>query len=173
MLDFCCSGAVASSHHEFIRLDIQTPARCRYGIRVIHRRRARLKDERPQLSEVLTPVVKIGEAVPAEDSFADPIPSPGQSSAKAGSEPGAVPAGVRAIPRGRNFVRQIPLGPLASDRVMAADEIERADEAAVAPAIAQAALDPALAVTEELQQQIEDFGGFCRVARVHDVSGSG
>ena len=62
--------------------------------------------------------------------------------------------------------------PLASDRVMAADEIERADEAPVAPAIAQAAFDPALAVTEELQQQIEDFGGFCRVARVHDVSGS-
>jgi hypothetical protein len=56
---------------------------------------------------------------------------------------------------------------------MAADEIERADEATVAPAIAQAALDPTLAVTEELQQQIEDFAGFCRVARVHDVSGSG
>ena len=96
-------------HNEFVRLDIETPVWC--GIRVIHRRRGRLKDERPQLSEVLTPVVKIGEAVSAEDSFADPIPSPGQSSAKAGSEPGAVPAGVRAIPRGGNFVRQIPLGP--------------------------------------------------------------
>jgi hypothetical protein len=35
--------------------------------------------------------------------------------------------------------------------MMAADEIERADEATVAPAIAQAAFDPALAVAEELQ----------------------
>jgi len=127
LLDFFAAAAVDSSHHEFIRLDVQTPARRRYGIRVIYRRRARLKDERPQLSKVLTPIVKIGKAVPAEDSFADPIPSPGQSSAKAGSEPGAVPACVMAIPCCGNFVRQIPLGPLASDRVMAADEIERAD----------------------------------------------
>jgi hypothetical protein len=85
-----------------------------------------------------------------KDSLADPIRSPGQSSAKAGSESGTVPASIIAISRGGNFVRQIPLGPLASDRVMAADEIERADEAAVAPAIAQAAFDPTLAVTEEL-----------------------
>src|SRR5215472_18439926 len=115
----------------------------------MHRRRARLEDERPQLSEVLTPIVEIGKTVPAEDSLADPISSPRQSSAKAGSEPGAVPVGVTAISRGGNFVRQIPLSSLALDRVMAADEIERADEAAVAPAIAQAAFDPALAVTKE------------------------
>src|SRR5215831_11598010 len=150
LLDFFAAAAVDSSHHEFIRLDVQTPARRRYGIRVIYRRRARLKDERPQLSEVPTPVVKIGKAVPAEDSFADPMPSPGQSSAKAGSEPGAVPAGVIAITRGGNFVREIPLGRVALDRVMAADKVERADEAAVAPPIAQAALDPALAVAKKL-----------------------
>jgi hypothetical protein len=48
---------------------------------------------------------------------------------------------------------------------MAADEIERPDEAAVAAAIAQPAFDPALAVAKELQQQIEDFDGFGRVAR--------
>jgi hypothetical protein len=34
---------------------------------------------------------------------------------------------------------------------MAADELARADEATVAPAIAQAASDPALAVAKELQ----------------------
>src|SRR6516162_1491427 len=112
---------------------------------------ARLQDERPQLSELLTPVVKIGEAVPAKDSLADLISSPGQSSAKAGSEPGIVRASVIAIPRGGNFVRQIPLGRVRFHRVMAADEIERADEAAIAPAIAQAAFDPALAVAKELQ----------------------
>jgi len=60
-----------------------------------------------------------------------------------------------AIPRGGNLVRQIALCRVALDRVMAADKIERADEAAVAPTIAQAAFDPALAVAEELQQQIE------------------
>ena len=64
-----------------------------------------------------------------------------------------------------NFVCQIPLGRVALDRVMAADEIERADQAAVAPAIAQAAFDPALAVAKELQKKIEDFDGFGRVAR--------
>jgi hypothetical protein len=132
-----------------------------------------LEDERPQLGEVLTSIVKIRKTVPAKDSLADPIPSPGQSSAKAGSESGTAPASIIAISRGGNFVRQIPLGPVAFHPMMAADEIERADEAAVAPAIAQATFDPALAVTEELQQQIEDFGGFCRIARVHDISGSG
>ena len=94
--------------------------------------------------------------------------------AKAGSEPGQVHASVVAIPHGGNFVRQIPLGRVALDRMMAADEIERADKAAVTPAIAQAAFDPALAVAEEFQQQIEDFHGFRRVMYVHnDASGSG
>jgi hypothetical protein len=53
---------------------------------------------------------------------------------------------------------------------MAADEIERADEAAVAPSIAQAAFDPALAVAIELQQHIEDFDGFGRVALTHEFT---
>jgi hypothetical protein len=34
---------------------------------------------------------------------------------------------------------------------MATDEIERADEAAIAPAIAQAAFDPALAIAKKFQ----------------------
>src|SRR5215467_1225723 len=88
------------SQNEFIRLDVETPTRRRHGIRVVHRRRARLQDERPQLGEFLTPVVKIGKTVPAKDGLADPIASPGQGPAKAGSEPGTVPAGVIAIPRG-------------------------------------------------------------------------
>jgi hypothetical protein len=160
------------SHNEFVGLDVETPARCRHGIRVIRRRRARLEDESPQLREVLTPVVKIRKTVPAKHSLAGPIPSPGQSSAKADSEPDTIPASVIPIPSGGNFVRQIPLGSRALDRVMAVDEIERTDEAAVAPTIAQAALDPVLAVAKELQQQIEDFDGFGRVARIRDASGS-
>src|SRR5262252_8906859 len=66
------------SENEFIRLDVDTPTR-RHGLRVIHRRRAGLEDERPQLGEFLTPVVKIGKSVPAKDGFADPIASSGQS----------------------------------------------------------------------------------------------
>jgi hypothetical protein len=31
---------------------------------IVHRRRARLHNERPQFSKVLTPIVKIGEAIP-------------------------------------------------------------------------------------------------------------
>src|SRR6516225_2413796 len=139
------------SHHELVRFKAETPTRHRPGISVIHRRRARLQDERPELGEVLTPVVKIGKTVPAKDSLADPIPSSGQSSAKAGSESGTVPATVIARRCGGNLVRQTPLGRVAIHRAMAADEIERADEAAVAPAIAQAASGPALAVAKELQ----------------------
>jgi len=53
--------------------------------------------------------------------------------------------------------------------MMAADEIERANEAAVASAIAQAAFDPALAIAKELQDQVEDFDGFGWVARAHEI----
>jgi hypothetical protein len=158
------------SENEFIRFDVDTPTRRRHGLCVIHRRRARLEDERPQLGEFLTPVVKIGKSVPAKDGFADPIASPGQSPAKAGSESGTVPAGVIAIPRGANLLRQIPFGRVAFHHVMAADEIERADEAAVAPAIAQAAFDPALAVAKEPQKPIENFDGFGWVARAHEIT---
>ena len=45
------------SHNEFVRLDVET--RQRHGIRVIHGHRARLEDERSQLREVLTSIVKI------------------------------------------------------------------------------------------------------------------
>ena len=123
----------------------------RYGLRVIHRRRARLEDDRPQHGEVLTPIVKIRKTVSAKDSLADPILSCRQSSAKAGSESGTVAASIIASRRWGNLVCQIPLGRVALDRVTAADEIERADQTAVTPAIAQAALDPALAVAKELQ----------------------
>jgi hypothetical protein len=71
---------------------------------------------------------------------------------------------------GGNFVRQIPLGRDAIYRAMAADKIERADKAAVAPTIVQAAFDPALAVAKELEEQIEDFDGFGRVARAHEIT---
>ena len=53
---------------------------------------------------------------------------------------------------------------------MATDEIECADEAAVAPAIAQAASDPAFAVAKKFQEQIEDFDGFSQVALVHEIT---
>jgi hypothetical protein len=138
-------------HNEFVRLDVETPVWHRYGIRVTHCRRARLEDDRPQLGEVLTPIVKIRKTVPAKDSLADPIPSCGQSSAKAGSESGTIAASIIASRRWGNFIRQIPLGRVGLDCVMAADEIERTDQAAVAPAIAQAAFDPALAVAKEPQ----------------------
>jgi hypothetical protein len=58
---------------------------------------------------------------------------------------------------------QIPLGRVAFDGVMAADEIERADKTAVTAAIAKAAFYPTLAITEKLQQQPQDFDGFCGV----------
>jgi len=51
---------------------------------------------RPQRRKVLTPIVKIRKTVPTKDCLADTIPSSGQSSAKAGSESGAVPASVIA-----------------------------------------------------------------------------
>ena len=55
---------------------------------------ARLEDEPPQLSEVLTTIVKIRKTIPTKDRLAAPIPSPGQSSAKAGSESETVPESV-------------------------------------------------------------------------------
>jgi hypothetical protein len=83
MLHFLQRPLWPLTHNEFFRPDVETPPRHRHGIGVMHRRRARLEDERPQLGEVLTPVVKIEKGVPVKDSLADPIPSPGQSSAKA------------------------------------------------------------------------------------------
>src|SRR5215831_3594109 len=141
-----CRPRSRLSHNEFVRLNIETPAWHQHESRVIHRGHLRPEDEHPQLSEILTPVVKIRKTVPAKDSLADPIPSAGQSAAKASSESSAVPAIVIASRCGGNFVRQIPLRRVAFYRAMAADKIERSDEAAVAPAIAQAASGPALTV---------------------------
>src|SRR5215831_11030599 len=70
------------SHNEFVRPDVETRAQHRHGMRVIHCRCACLEDQRPQLGEVPAGVVKIRKTVPAKDSLADLIPSPGQSSAK-------------------------------------------------------------------------------------------
>src|SRR6516164_7878018 len=84
----------------------------------------------------------------------------------------STPASLQSLTAEISSARYRSLGRVALDRMMAADEIERADKAAVTPAIAQAAFDPALAVAEEFQQQIEDFHGFRRVMYVHnDASG--
>jgi hypothetical protein len=61
----------ALSRNQLVGLDVETSARCWHGVRVIHRCRARLEDERPQLREVLTPVVKVRKTVPAKDSLAE------------------------------------------------------------------------------------------------------
>ncbi|MBO0738065.1 MAG: hypothetical protein J2P48_16065 [Alphaproteobacteria bacterium] len=169
MAGLAAAAAVGLSHNPFVQLDVETPARRRPGIRIIHRCRTRLEDERPQLGKILTAIVKIGKAVPAEDSLADPMWSPAQSSAEPGSEPGAVPAGVIAIPGGRNFVRQVLLCRIAIHPMMAGDEIERADEATFPSAIAQGASDPPLAIAKELQHQVKDFDGFSWVARAHEI----
>jgi hypothetical protein len=42
-------------------VEIRSPRRA--GVAIVHRRRARLHNERPQFSKVLTPIVKIGEAI--------------------------------------------------------------------------------------------------------------
>jgi hypothetical protein len=85
-----CGPLLRLSHNEFVRLDIETPVWHQHGSRIIHCGLPGLEDEHPQLSEVLTPIVKIRKTVPAKDSLADPIPSAGQSAAKAGSESGRV-----------------------------------------------------------------------------------
>jgi hypothetical protein len=51
---------------------------------------------------------------------------------------------------------------------MVPDEIERADKTAVAVAITKVALHPTLAITKELQQQVQDFDSFRGAAGVHD-----
>jgi hypothetical protein len=67
-----------------------------------------------------------------------------------------------------NGIGQIPLGRVAFNRMMGADEIERADKATVTATIGKTTLYPTLAVTEELQDQVQDFDGFRGIARVHD-----
>jgi hypothetical protein len=72
-----------------------------------------------------------------------------------------------AIPGNGNFVREIPLGRIGFHCVMAAYEVECADQTAIAAAIAQAAFDPTLAIPEEFKQQIENSDGFGGVACGH------
>jgi hypothetical protein len=149
---------------------VETRARRRVGI--VRRRRTRLHNERPQLGKVLTPIVKIREAIPPQQSFAGPIPLTPHGRAKARPQPDIVLAILMATnlpaPLVENGIGQIPLGRVAFDGVMAADEIERADKTTITAAIAKAAFDPTLAVTKELQQQVQDFQRLCGVARVHD-----
>ena len=51
MLHFLQRPLWPLTYNEFFRLDVETPPRHRHGIGVMHRRRARLEDERPQLGE--------------------------------------------------------------------------------------------------------------------------
>jgi hypothetical protein len=124
-------------------------------------------------AKVLTPIVEVRKAVPSQDSFAGPIPFPRHRPAQSGPESRTLPDSAITIRCRRNLDRQIPFGRVRFHRVMAADEIERTDQTAVATAIAQAAFGPPFAVAEELQQQIEGSDGFGGVASAHDdTSGS-
>jgi hypothetical protein len=64
----------------------------------------------------------------------------------------------------------MPSGCVALDRLMVPDEIERADKTAVAAPITKVALHPTLAITEELQQQVQNFDSFRGAAGVHDYA---
>ena len=117
-------------------------ARSRDRVGIVHRRRTSAHNDRPQLGKVLTPIVKIREAIPPQRSFAGPIPFAPHGAAKSRPQPGIVLVLLiteAQAPFVGNGIGQIPLGRVAFDRVMAADEIERADKTAVTAAIAQAA----------------------------------
>jgi hypothetical protein len=51
MLHFLQRPLWPLTYNEFFRLDVETPPRHRHGIGVMHRRRVRLEDERPQLGD--------------------------------------------------------------------------------------------------------------------------
>ena len=98
MMHFSVAAAVALRHNEFVHLDVETPAWHRYGIRVIHRRRrARLEDERPQLGEVPTTVVKIRKTVPAKDSLLTRYRPPDKARRLARNLAQSPPASVQAV----------------------------------------------------------------------------
>jgi len=151
MMHFSVAAAVALRHNEFVQLDSRRRRGTGTAFASSIAADARAwRMSAPNSAKSLQPSLKSERLSLRRTVSLTPIPSSGQSS-KAGSEPGTVPAGISAS-RGRgNFVRQISLGWVALDRVMAADELERADEATVARAIAQAASAPALAVAKELQ----------------------
>ena len=154
------------SHNQFVALDIETRARRWPGIGIVHRRRARLHNERPQLSKVVTLIIKIGEAIPPQETFAGTLFAPHRA-AKGRPQPGIVLAILMATKAPTLLVGndsgQILLGRVACHRVMAADEIERTHKTTLTAAIAQAAFYPTLAIAEELQQPVQDFDGFCGV----------
>ena len=65
---YCRSRDVRQSHNQLIGLDVKTRARRGPGVGIVHRSRARLHNECPQLSKLPTPIVKIREAIPAQES---------------------------------------------------------------------------------------------------------
>src|SRR5271154_4389402 len=161
-------------HNQLAGPDPERRTRPRRG--VVCRSRASLLDEGLQLGKVLTAIVKVGQAIPPQNRFAGPVPFAPRGAAQRRPKPGKVRAILVALgpvpPVGKR-IGEIPLGRVAFDGVMAADKIQRADQTAFAAAIAKSAFDPALALAEERQQQVQNFGGFGGVARVHDrCSGS-
>jgi hypothetical protein len=165
------AGMSALSHNQLAGPGPETPLRQR-PLGLVHRSRARLLDNTPQLGKVLTTIVKIGKAISPQNSFAGLIPFASRGAAKCRPQPDIVNVILLAtkglVPPIANGIGQIPLGRFAPDRVMAADKIQRADKTALAASIAKAAFDPTLAPAEELQQQVQNFDGFRGVARVHD-----
>jgi hypothetical protein len=164
-------GASALSHNQLAGPGIETRTR-RPRLGIVPRSRASLLNKGSQLGKVLTAIVKVGKAIPSQNSFAGLIPFAPHGAAKGRPQPGKVRAILMEtkalVPLIINGIGQIPPGRFAPGRVMAADKIQRADKTAVAAAIAKAAFDPTLALAEELQQQVQNFDGFCGVARVHD-----
>jgi hypothetical protein len=166
MLTLAADGPTLS-HHQFVQLDLDTRVRHGREVRIIYRRRPSLQNELPQLDEVLTPIVEIRKGVSSQDSLTGPMPLPSHGAAKSGPEFRTVLDMAIAIPGNGNFVREVPLGRVGFDCVMAAYKVECADQTAIAAAIAQAAFDPTLAIPEEFQQQIENSDGFGGVACGH------
>src|SRR5438132_13287992 len=89
---------------------------------------ARQRNERPQLGKVLTPIVKIREAIPPQEGFAGAIPFAPHGPAKSRPQLGIVLSILMATnlpaPLVGNGIGQIPLGRIAFDCMMATDEIE-------------------------------------------------
>jgi hypothetical protein len=111
---YCRSRDVRLSHNQLIGLDVETRARRGPGVGIVHRPRASLHNECPQLSKVLTPIVKIREAIPPQESFAGPIPFAPHRAAKGRSQLGVILSILMApnapAPLVGNGSGQIPLG---------------------------------------------------------------
>src|SRR5271166_1450522 len=117
------AGASLLSHNQLIALDVTTRAWRRRGVGIVHRCRASAHNDRPQLSKVITRIIKIREAIPPQVSFASPIPFTPQCAAKGRPQPGIVLAILitnAPLPLVGNGIGQIPLGRIALDRVMTA-----------------------------------------------------